>query len=300
MPKRDAVWAVQQYEAVRPLLPEAHMPAQSTHAENLGEIAALFDVFLLDAFGVLNVGDAAITGAAQRVKMLKNFGKRVLVLTNGACFPADQALKKFLGFGFSLELADIVSSRAALKAALPPLPDNGFWGVMGTHNSQVETLGVSWRHLDNDSSVYDTASGFLLLSTLEWTDKQQMLLQESLSKIPRPIFVGNPDIVAPRGSHFSLEPGYYAHKLSRNLELNIRLFGKPFSNIYDLAFSRLSNINPSRIVMVGDTLHTDVLGGAAYGIKTVLVTDHGLFSGFDYKKFIQQTQIVPDFIIPTI
>ena len=52
--------------------------------------------------------------------------------------------------------------------------------------------------------------------------------------------------------------------------------------------------------MVGDTLHTDVLGGAAYGIKTALVTDHGLFSGYDYKKFIEQTQIVPDFIIPTI
>ena len=37
--------------------------------------------------------------------------------------------------------------------------------------------------------------------------------------------------------------------------------------------------------MVGDTLHTDVLGGAAYGIKTALVTDHGLFSGYDYTKF---------------
>ena len=52
--------------------------------------------------------------------------------------------------------------------------------------------------------------------------------------------------------------------------------------------------------MVGDTLHTDVLGGAAYGIKTALVTDHGLFSGYDYAKFIHKTQIVPDFIIPTI
>ena len=52
--------------------------------------------------------------------------------------------------------------------------------------------------------------------------------------------------------------------------------------------------------MVGDTLHTDVLGGAAYGVKTVLVTDHGLFAGYDYAKFIRQTQIIPDFIIPTI
>ena len=98
----------------------------------------------------------------------------------------------------------------------------------------------------------------------------------------------------------SLEPGYYGHKLGSELKIQAKFFGKPFKNIYDLAFSRLPNIDPSRVVMVGDTLHTDVLGGAACGVKTALVTDHGLFSGYDYKKFIEQTQIVPDFIIPTI
>ena len=59
MSERDAVWALQQYEAIRSVLPAAHMPKKSVHAENLGEIADLFDTFLLDAFGVLNVGDTA-------------------------------------------------------------------------------------------------------------------------------------------------------------------------------------------------------------------------------------------------
>ena len=300
MAAHDAVWAIQQYEAVRSLLPAARMPKKSVHAENLSEIADLFDAFLLDAFGVLNVGDAAIAGAAQRVQLLKDMGKQVLVLTNGACFPAETALKKFLAFGVPLELTDIVSSRIALAAAIPQLAENGFWGVMSTHNSQVETFGIPWRRLENDSSTYDAASGFILLSTLEWTDAQQMLLKESLAKAPRPILVGNPDIVAPRGSYLSLEPGYYAHQLGSVLKIETKFFGKPFSNIYDLAFSRLPNIHPSRVVMVGDTLHTDVLGGVAYGLKTALVTDHGLFSGYDYNKFINKTRIVPDFIIPTI
>ena len=175
-----------------------------------------------------------------------------------------------------------------------------FWGVMSAHNSHVETLGIPWQRLENDASVYDAASGFLLLSTLEWTDDQQILLEESITKAPRPVLVGNPDIVAPRGRYLSLEPGYYAHKLGSELKIQAKFFGKPFANIYDLAFNRVPNIDPSRVVMVGDTLHTDILGGAAYGIKTALVTDHGLFSGYDYKKFIEQTQIVPDFIMPAI
>ena len=300
MSARDAVWAVQQYDAVRSLLPAASMPEKSVHTENLEILTDHFDVFLLDAFGVLNVGDAAITGAAQRVQMLKDMGKNVLVLTNGACFPVEKALKKFLGFGIPLELTDIVSSRAAMSVAIPSLPDSGFWGVMSAHNSHVETLGIPWQRLENDASVYDAASGFLLLSTLEWTDDQQMLLEESITKAPRPVLVGNPDIVAPRGRYLSLEPGYYAHKLGSELQIQAKFFGKPFANIYDLAFNRVPNIDPSRVVMVGDTLHTDILGGAAYGIKTALVTDHGLFSGYDHKKFIEQTQIVPDFIMPAI
>ncbi len=51
--------------------------------------------------------------------------------------------------------------------------------------------------------------------------------------------------------------------------------------------------------MVGDTLHTDVLGGAAAGCRSVLVTDHGLFAGRDTAPFIAASGIVPDFIIPS-
>ena len=300
MCRRDTAWAVQQYEAVRYLLPTAHMPSESNHAKDLGEIADQFDVFLLDAFGVLNVGETPIPSAKKRVSLLRNMSKRTLLLTNGARHPAEQVLRKFLNFGFNFDLSDIVSSRDALTAAIPPLPDGGFWGVMSSQNSQVESLGVPWRRLEDEKSAYDAASGFLLLSASEWTDTRQFLLRESLANTPRPILVGNPDIIAPREEHLSLEPGYYAHELGRDLKVKVNLFGKPFANIYDLAFDRLSNVDPSRVAMVGDTLHTDVLGGAAYGFKTVLVTNHGLFAGCDYAKYIEQTRIVPDFIIPTI
>ena len=66
MSERDAVWALQQYEAIRSVLPAAHMPKKSVHAENLGEIADLFDTFLLDAFGVLNVGCLLYTSPSPR------------------------------------------------------------------------------------------------------------------------------------------------------------------------------------------------------------------------------------------
>ena len=300
MARHDADWAVQQYEAVRDVLPVADMPAQSKHAANLEELAEDIDVFLLDAFGVLNVGNTAIPGAPKRVEALKDMGKRVLVVTNGATVPADKAQEKYKGFGFDFDLQDIVSSRDAMTGALQKRPMAERWAAMSASGSQLETLGVPCERLRMEPAVYDAADGFLLLSSSEWDDAQQNLLRESLRRFPRPVIVGNPDIVAPREYGLSREPGYFAYALMQELGLQPHLFGKPFGNIFDLALTRFPKDDPSRIAMVGDTLHTDVLGGAARGFKTVLVTDHGLFAGRDYDAYIRQTSIVPDYIIPEI
>ena len=297
---RDADWAVRQYQAVRPLLPKADMPSSSQKLSDLGEVAEQFDVFLLDAFGVLNIGNAPIAGAPERVKSLQNRGKRVLVLTNGATFPANKSLEKFAGLGFDFDLNDIVSSRDALALALGDMPQNGTWGVMAASNSQLETFNAPCKCLGGDRSVYDAACGFLLLSTAEWTENQQSLLYDSLKTNSRPILVGNPDIVAPREHGLTLEPGFFAYELVRQLGVRPHLFGKPFGNVYDLALSRLPEVDPSRVLMVGDTLHTDVLGGAAHGFCTALVTNHGLFAGRDVMHHIKQTGIVPHYIAPSV
>jgi len=51
--------------------------------------------------------------------------------------------------------------------------------------------------------------------------------------------------------------------------------------------------------MVGDTLHTDILGGQSMGFKTLLV-ESGIFMGQDSVSWMQKTGITPDFVAPTI
>jgi predicted HAD superfamily phosphohydrolase YqeG len=52
--------------------------------------------------------------------------------------------------------------------------------------------------------------------------------------------------------------------------------------------------------MIGDTLHTDILGGNAQGFTTVLVTQHGFLRGLDVAKHITLSQISPDFQLASI
>ncbi len=298
---RDAAWAFARYEAVRSTLPRADFPGVSCQVAGLGELAERFDVFLLDAFGVLNVGDGPIAGAVGAVNRLQALGRRVMVLTNAATFPADAALRKYRALGFDLDASDVVSSRDALAREMERRAAGDLlWGVAAASDSRVTRLPGRTMVLGDDEGGYARADGFVLLSSAEWSDARQQMLVEALRRRPRPVLVGNPDIVAPREGGLSLEPGHFAHQLARECGVEPHFFGKPFANIYALALARLGRVDPARVLAVGDTLHTDVLGGAAAGLHTALVTDHGLFSGLDVAPFIARAGIRPDFILPSI
>ena len=117
---------------------------------------------------------------------------------------------------------------------------------------------------------------------------------------PRPLIVANPDVVAPREIGLSLEPGHFAYEIAAATGSSPEFFGKPHANAFDAAIARIGpQVPPARIAMVGDTLHTDVLGGLAAGIGTVLVARHGLFRGLDPAPFIAQSGIVPQVIVAT-
>ena len=49
--------------------------------------------------------------------------------------------------------------------------------------------------------------------------------------------------------------------------------------------------------MVGDTLHTDILGANSFGLKSILMTKHGLLKNVNVGKMIKRTNIIPDYIV---
>ena len=95
----DAPWAWRRYEEVRARLPEADFPRDTQRVQNLGDLADEIDVFVLDGYGVLNVGTSVVPGAPERVAALRAARKRILVLTNGATLPAGDRLAKYREIG---------------------------------------------------------------------------------------------------------------------------------------------------------------------------------------------------------
>lgn len=286
------------YEAVRHRLPET-TPSEVSFRKvaTLEEIADEFDVFLLDAFGVLNIGDTAIPGTPERVRSLKAAGKRVLVVSNAASVPHEVLLEKYVRLGYDFAPQDVITSRATLLGEL-----NGqsklHWGLMATPGDGLRDLeGLQVSYLEDDPKPYETVDGFLMIGSAVWTETRQAMLETALLKRPRPVMVGNPDIVAPREYGFSKEPGLFAHRLADRTGIAPQFFGKPFGNIYDLAFRRLGPIDKSRVLMVGDSLHTDIVGARNAGIVSALISGFGFFAGHDVEAAIKKAKIVPDFVV---
>jgi glycerol 3-phosphatase-2 len=286
------------YQSVAHRLPRVGPPALCQLAANLDAIADDFDVFLLDAFGVLNIGESPIAGTPERVAGLQSAGKRVLVVSNAAGQPHSVLMAKYARLGYNFAADDVISSRRTILHALKSEPERR-WGIMANESLGREDLdALDFAFLGDDPSVYDTVEAFLFLGSTTWTLERQAMLRASLAKAPRPVLVGNPDIVAPREDGFSVEPGRYAHLLADQTGIAPRFYGKPFRNIFDLAFARLDPAtDPARILMVGDSLHTDVLGGQAAGIKTALIAGYGFFAGHDVFGPIRQSGIEPDYIL---
>ncbi|MGL4235819.1 HAD-IIA family hydrolase [Tabrizicola sp.] len=289
--------AFARYEEVRPRLPAASFPATSHHAETLAHVADRWDGFILDAFGVLNIGDTPIPGAVARMAELRAMGKKLCVLTNAASYPRSEALRKYHRLGFDFTQDEVVSSRDIAAAALSRIADGAHWGAIAAEGDSFADLPARITDL-NDTADWSGIEAFLCLSTARWTPQIHAKLLRAMEANPRPLLVANPDLVAPREGGLSTEPGFWAHDIADRTGATLHWCGKPFPDAHLEAAAR-TGLAPNRLAMVGDTLHTDVLGGRAAGMGTVLITAHGLFAGRETAPYIAASGIVPDVIVTT-
>jgi len=294
---------LQIYQALRPLLPIAR-PAPQHKADRLIDCLDAFDAFILDGFGVINVGMDKISGIDEFFAAAKAKDKHVVILTNGASNPSDIVAQKYLKWGLPVTADEVVSSRDALASFLPADQSHRS-GLLQLDHTTAALDGVK-TFAAGQHSLFDEADGFVFLGSVDWTEQDQTQLEASLARNMRPVWVGNPDVSAPHAAQFSAEPGYWIAKAMQAVpELRPRWFGKPHAPAFQLAMDQVSRLAgrqlpAHRIAMVGDSPHTDILGGSAYGLGTILVTAYGLLRDHDADHICSQTGIYPDWQVKYI
>jgi len=270
---RAAARAPRRVEGLRPLLD-----------------AGAYDAVVLDAWGVLNLGDVPIPAAREAFAALRGTGLAVRVVSNDAgCDPEESAVRHTRR-GFPVSPDEIVFGLDLLGLTLARL------GVPSARCALIAPRPApraAWTQEMID--LGPAADGVAFLSTVGFGEREYERLAALLRERARPLVVCNPDIVSPEPEGIAVEPGYYAHRLADELGITPFFLGKPFPEIYDRLLGTLPGVRPERVLCVGDTLHTDVLGGAAAGMDTLLV-ESGFFRGESLERRCAEAGLLPTWL----
>ncbi|HTZ79560.1 MAG TPA: HAD-IA family hydrolase [Stellaceae bacterium] len=282
------------YRRAETRLPVKAPATTPLRVEGVGAIVERFDLLILDAWGVLNLGDVPIARAVTAVGALRAAGLPLRVLSNDASGEKARAVANHRRRGYDFTAAEIVAGLDLLPDTLARLALPDPIGLIA--DPPVPPLPVPMQPLGDDATAYDRVSGFVFLSSDGWSEERQALLAASLLRQPRPLVVCNPDIASPGALHLNAEPGFYAHRLAEKIGIAPIFCGKPEQAIYRRALDG-TGVSPERVLCVGDTLHTDILGARAAGCKAMLV-EGGFLAGRDPLSLAAESGIWPDFIAP--
>lgn len=268
-----------------------------------------YRVILLDAFGVLNLGKKPIAGAPEQIEYLKKTGKPFLVVSNNASQSHERLEKNFKNMGFDIQKKDIISSGMAVKPTLLKSPHQGQpYYLVGTADSiqsyapDPERLMVNHPSKSQQETEWMKARYILLCSNRDYySGPQQEQVERLLAEKKVPVIMANPDLIAPDTDGVSVVAGYTASEWVKRFGVTVHGVGKPFSPVFELARQRFPDVQPKEFLMVGDTLDTDILGGAAQGFSTCL-TLSGIYASQkeSLTSLCDIRNIRPDYVVADI
>ena len=244
------------------------LPAPSAvPTATLESLADRYDGFLLDSYGVLNRAEEPIRWAAEGVEWLKSRGCKVRVLTNNAALSEEDNRSLLCSIGIPLSHGEVVCSGSLLARERIALGIDGpvFYMGLPSGREYLRQAGLETTdHADQTRVVVIASSrGYRMRRIAE----AHRILRQPGSLL----VVLNPDAVAPRPNGVMARvSGVTARSLARETGCKVALLGKPFGEIYSLALERMG-LAPDRVVALGDTLATDILGARHAGVDCALV-----------------------------
>lgn len=274
------------------------------YIDYIPSLADRYDAFLLDLWGVIHDGQSLYPGVREVLATLRERGKQIIFLSN-APRRAALAQQTLAALGIDHTMYDhVVTSGEAVYGYLN-----------GTH-----AFGEHYYFIgpDKDLGLLDgirryarsgLATSQFLLNVGFFRDEDPIEEYESTLHSARmlglPMICANPDRIVVRRSGEVLPcAGLLAERYDA-LGGQVLWFGKPYGEVYALCLQRLVEVAPPRILAVGDSLDTDILGARRQGIDALLITGgilketlHGAGETLDPQvldRLVQEAGVAPNY-----
>lgn len=272
------------------------------------EVAQRYKAIFFDSYGVLKNSRGTIPGIENTFQFLRSNGIQHYLLTNDASRSPEELSAHYFQRGITdITPHRIISSGMLALDFLDAKVNSGTVAYLGTEASAhyVEMKGhktISISDLDLDHTGDVSALVFLDDEGFNWSSDLTKVVN-LLRLQTMPVIVANTDYTYPVGrKDVAIAIGSLAYMIEKIVGKKFIRFGKPDSQIFQFAFEHIQMHGPIErkdILMVGDTLGTDILGGNKFGIDTCLVLTGNTPAGKE-SNWIETTGIIPDWVCESV
>ena len=267
-----------------------------------------YKAVFFDAFGVLKNHKGIIPGVENTFEFLEEKGIDYYILTNDASRSPEALANMYQINGIpSITTDKIISSGMLAHDWLRLKIKSGRVAYLGTEQSAhyiemagLETLPISQLDLDDVDDIKCLV--FLDDEGFDWNNDINKVIN-LLRKKNMAVIVANTDINYPvNRTDIAIAIGGISDMVEEILGKHFIRFGKPDAQMFMFAYEKASQkqeLSRDDILMVGDTLFTDIIGGNKFGMDTVLVLSGNTLAD-NAKMKIRSTGIIPTYVCGSV
>ena len=285
----------------------------------LAGLADGYDVILCDVWGVLHNGLTAFQKAAAALSRFRAKGGKVVLITNSPN-PSRIVVAQLDRLRVSRDAYDAIVSSGDVTVSLlidragaglfrlgPPEETALFDEVLARH-------GAALRLVPLKQAQFVLCTG--LVDPWRETPEDYDAILAAMHARRLELICANPDIVVEDGGRLFYCAGAIAERYAAAGGKVIQA-GKPFAPIYARALELAREpdnitIRPSRVLVIGDAMHTDIKGAHTQGFDSVFVTSgihrkelHGgaqdaALDAAAFRQFLDASDFAPTAAIPEL
>jgi len=244
----------------------------TTLPAGLAQLANDYDVLLSDVWGVIHNGRESFPDACAALARFRAERGPVVLISNAAR-PASYVVPQLDGLGVPREAwSAFVTSGDATRGLLAERAPGPVWTV-GPERAGGLYADLGLTFSDADGAAFIAVTGPYNEDVEGPEDYRERFTAPAMRGLP--MICANPDRVVQHGDRLIYCGGALAD-VYKELGGEVLMAGKPYAPIYDLSLAEAGrllgrDVDPRRVLCIGDGLHTDVKGAEDRGFDCLFI-----------------------------
>ena len=262
--------------------------------DNISDIISLYDVFILDQWGVMHDGYKGYDHAIDTVEKLIKENKKLIIISNSSKRKNNSIGRlKSLGFDKNHFIEVMTSGEMIWQEIATSMHNygNDLKNCFHIYDSFKED-GLEFRNgLEKYNFVSNIKMANFILGCTLFDNTKPIdyipILKDALDR-NLIMFCANPDFVSiEKNNEKNIFCMGTVADLYNHMGGKVVILGKPSQEIYEYSCRKIKDFNKSKIVAIGDSLDHDILGANNFKIDSVLIS-----SGVHKDLFKNKPEIV--------